>query len=62
MAAANDNVKKSLAESVLSPKRLGMPSEFALLVTSIIENSYLNGEVIRLGEFLTLTLSYVDLA
>ncbi|CAH0402425.1 unnamed protein product [Chilo suppressalis] len=30
------------------PSRLGKPEEFALLVTSIIENPMLNGEVIRL--------------
>ena len=30
------------------PKRLGEPSEFAKLVAHIIENAYLNAEVIRL--------------
>jgi NAD(P)-dependent dehydrogenase (short-subunit alcohol dehydrogenase family) len=30
------------------PKRMGQPAEYATLVTSIIENDYLNGEVIRL--------------
>ena len=30
------------------PKRLGEPAEYAHLVTSIIENTMLNGEVIRL--------------
>tara|TARA_R110002124_G_scaffold3055_1_gene20916 strand:- start:864 stop:1571 length:708 start_codon:yes stop_codon:yes gene_type:complete len=30
------------------PKRLGAPNEFAKLVTHIIDNAYLNGEVIRL--------------
>lgn len=48
MGAASDNVKKGLAESVVAPKRLGDPSEFGLLVTQMIENSYMNGEVIRL--------------
>ena len=48
MAAASDVVKKGLAESVVAPKRLGQPPEFALLVTSIVENAYMNGEVIRL--------------
>jgi 3-hydroxyacyl-CoA dehydrogenase/3-hydroxy-2-methylbutyryl-CoA dehydrogenase len=48
LGAASDVVKKSLSESVVAPKRLGMPAEFALLVTQIIENSYFNGEIIRL--------------
>jgi 3-hydroxyacyl-CoA dehydrogenase/3-hydroxy-2-methylbutyryl-CoA dehydrogenase len=48
MAAASDPVKKGLAESVVAPKRLGNPSEFGLLVTQLVENSYMNGEVIRL--------------
>jgi NAD(P)-dependent dehydrogenase (short-subunit alcohol dehydrogenase family) len=30
------------------PKRMGQPVEYATLVTSIVENDYLNGEVIRL--------------
>ena len=30
------------------PKRMGQPAEYAAMVASIIENDYLNGEVIRL--------------
>jgi NAD(P)-dependent dehydrogenase (short-subunit alcohol dehydrogenase family) len=30
------------------PKRLGRPDEYAAMVASIVENDYLNGEVIRL--------------
>jgi NAD(P)-dependent dehydrogenase (short-subunit alcohol dehydrogenase family) len=30
------------------PPRLGQPAEFAALARQIIENSYLNGEAIRL--------------
>lgn len=48
MGAASDVVKKSLAESVVAPKRLGNPAEFGLFCTQIIENAYINGEVIRL--------------
>lgn len=48
MASMPEPVKKSLAESVTFPKRLGMPTEFAQLVQFIFENSYLNGSVIRL--------------
>jgi len=37
-----------LAVDVTFPKRLGKPAEYASLVKFIIENDYLNGEVIRL--------------
>ncbi|GLV42866.1 scully [Carabus blaptoides fortunei] len=37
-----------LSKSVPFPQRLGNPSEFAQLVISIMENTMLNGEVIRL--------------
>jgi len=40
--------RKSLAASVPFPKVLGNPSQFAALVLHIVENRYLNGEVIRL--------------
>jgi NAD(P)-dependent dehydrogenase (short-subunit alcohol dehydrogenase family) len=40
--------KAALAASVPFPKRLANPSEYAQLVKHIIENSMLNGEVIRL--------------
>ena len=37
-----------LAVDVTFPKRLGKPAEYASLVKFIIENDYLNGEVIRI--------------
>ena len=43
-----EEVQASLAESVPFPKRLGKPEEFAALAAHIIENSMINGEVIRL--------------
>ena len=48
MKAAPDRVRNPLLKGVVSPKRFGLPSEFALMVTSIIDNNYLNGEVIRM--------------
>jgi len=36
------------AQSVLFPKRLGVPDDFASLAMEIVRNSYLNGEVIRM--------------
>ena len=41
-------VQTSLGQTVPHPARLGRPSEYAALARSIIENEYLNGEVIRL--------------
>ncbi|GHF36709.1 NAD(P)-dependent dehydrogenase (short-subunit alcohol dehydrogenase family) [Amycolatopsis bartoniae] len=35
-------------KAVPFPKRMGRPAEYAHLVASIVENDYLNGEVIRL--------------
>lgn len=42
------SVQDTLASTVPFPKRLGKPEEFAALVMHIIENSLINGEVIRL--------------
>ncbi|WP_067435621.1 SDR family NAD(P)-dependent oxidoreductase [Nocardioides jensenii] len=39
--------KAKLGESVLFPKRLGVPDELASMVVECVTNSYLNGEVIR---------------
>jgi NAD(P)-dependent dehydrogenase (short-subunit alcohol dehydrogenase family) len=38
----------SLAASLPFPKKLGDPSQFAALARHMIENRYLNGEVVRL--------------
>jgi NAD(P)-dependent dehydrogenase (short-subunit alcohol dehydrogenase family) len=43
-----EEVQASLGASVPFPKRLGQPPEFAELVMHCVQNSYLNGEVIRL--------------
>lgn len=41
-------VLQALATQQLFPKRLGRPSEYAALVNHIADNTFLNGEVIRL--------------
>lgn len=41
-------VQDSLGKMVPFPSRMGKPAEYAALVRHIVENSYLNGEVIRL--------------
>ncbi len=48
MAAMSDEVRAGLSADVPFPARLGQPEEYAALVQHIIENSMLNGEVIRL--------------
>lgn len=48
MRGLPQEVQDSLAAEVTFPKRLGDPDEFAGLAATIIESSYLNGEVIRL--------------
>ncbi len=40
--------QESLAASLPFPKKLGDPSQFAALVRHMIDNRYLNGEVVRL--------------
>ncbi|MCO4880109.1 SDR family NAD(P)-dependent oxidoreductase [Paraburkholderia caribensis] len=41
-------VQQGLGQTIPFPSRLGRPDEFARLVLHIAENSYINGEVIRL--------------
>ena len=48
MAGMSDDVRAALSADVPFPPRLGKPDEYAALVCHIIENSMLNGEVIRL--------------
>jgi NAD(P)-dependent dehydrogenase (short-subunit alcohol dehydrogenase family) len=48
LATLPENVRDALGKMVPFPQRLGRPSEYAKLVQHIIENTMLNGEVIRL--------------
>ena len=42
------DAKAALGASVVYPKRLGFPDEFAKLALSIVDNDYMDGEVVRL--------------
>jgi NAD(P)-dependent dehydrogenase (short-subunit alcohol dehydrogenase family) len=42
-----ENAVQSLSEQPLNPRRLGQPSEIARTAQFIVENDYVNGEVIR---------------
>ncbi len=44
----SDEAKQSLSAAIPFPKRLGTADEYAKLVLHIVENSYINGEVIRI--------------
>jgi NAD(P)-dependent dehydrogenase (short-subunit alcohol dehydrogenase family) len=48
LAMLPQEAQDSLAASIPFPRRLGDPSEFASLVMQMIDNPYLNGEVVRL--------------
>ncbi len=55
MAAMPEKVQHALAASVTFPKRLGQAQEYAKLVQAMIENDYLNGEVVRLDGGIRMT-------
>mmetsp|Transcript_3275 Transcript_3275/g.3895 ORF Transcript_3275/g.3895 Transcript_3275/m.3895 type:complete len:263 (-) Transcript_3275:122-910(-) len=48
MLAAPPAVAQPLQDAICAPKRFGLPDEFALMCTQIVDNPYLNGESIRL--------------
>lgn len=48
-------VQEELGAIVPCPKRLGKPDEYARLAVSIVENPYINGEVIRVDGALRMT-------
>ena len=43
----SEQFKAHLGQSVLFPKRLGVPDELASMVIECVTNSYMNGETIR---------------
>ena len=48
MLGTPEELQQHLVASIVFPRRMGRPEEFALLVESIARNPYLNGENIRL--------------
>jgi NAD(P)-dependent dehydrogenase (short-subunit alcohol dehydrogenase family) len=48
LAGLPEPARESLGKQVPHPARLGSPDEYAALAKHIVENGYLNGEVIRL--------------
>jgi len=43
-----EHIQDALVNDIQFPKRLGQPQEFGRLVLHMVENSYLNGETVRL--------------
>ena len=43
-----EKVQEALVSNIQFPKRLGAPEEFGALAVHMIENSYINGETVRL--------------
>ncbi|OWA52849.1 3-hydroxyacyl-CoA dehydrogenase type-2 [Hypsibius exemplaris] len=43
-----DKVRTFLASSIPFPPRLGKPEEFAKLIIAIVENPFINGEIVRI--------------
>jgi NAD(P)-dependent dehydrogenase (short-subunit alcohol dehydrogenase family) len=54
LSALPEEAQRSLGESIPYPRRLGAPEEFASLVAHMVENRFLNGEVVRLDGALRL--------
>jgi NAD(P)-dependent dehydrogenase (short-subunit alcohol dehydrogenase family) len=43
-----EEARQALLKNVVFPKRLGTPEDYAALVAHIVDNTYLNGETIRI--------------
>ncbi|MGB9499206.1 MAG: 3-hydroxyacyl-CoA dehydrogenase [Dissulfuribacterales bacterium] len=56
LAGLPEAARNSIIANIPFPKRLGKPSEFALLAKHIIENPVLNGETIRLDSCIRLAI------
>jgi NAD(P)-dependent dehydrogenase (short-subunit alcohol dehydrogenase family) len=48
LARLRPDIRKALEDSVPHPSRLGAPEDYAGLAVSLLENSYINGETIRI--------------
>jgi NAD(P)-dependent dehydrogenase (short-subunit alcohol dehydrogenase family) len=48
LAGLPDEAREGLAADIPHPHRLGDPDEYALLARQLVENPYVNGEVVRL--------------
>ena len=57
VSALDSEIKLSVRDQTPFPRRFGTPDEFALTVKHIIENTMLNGEIIRLDGGLRMSIN-----
>lgn len=55
LATVSEGFRSSLASNVPFPRRLGLPEEYAQLAVALVDNSYMNGEVVRMDGGLRMT-------
>ncbi|WP_324276741.1 SDR family NAD(P)-dependent oxidoreductase [Blastococcus brunescens] len=48
LARLRDDIREALAAAVPHPRRLGDPDDFGHMVVALLENSYVNGDTVRL--------------
>lgn len=48
LATVSEEYRAGLAAGVPFPRRLGRPSEYAQIVTTFVDNDYLNGTTLRM--------------
>ena len=48
LAGLPEEARTSLAAGIPFPRRLGRPADYAELVLAIVQQGYLNGEVVRM--------------
>jgi NAD(P)-dependent dehydrogenase (short-subunit alcohol dehydrogenase family) len=48
LARLRPDIREALEKSVPNPSRLGAPDDYAKMALSLLENSYVNGETVRL--------------
>jgi NAD(P)-dependent dehydrogenase (short-subunit alcohol dehydrogenase family) len=48
LARIRPDIREALEKSIPNPSRLGSPDDYAQMALSLLENSYVNGETIRL--------------
>ncbi|WP_246000308.1 SDR family oxidoreductase [Nocardioides pocheonensis] len=48
LARLRDDLREALASAVPHPRRLGAPEDYAAMAVTLLENSYVNGETVRL--------------
>lgn len=48
LARLREDIRRSIAETIPHPRRLGNPEDYADLALTLVRNPYLNGETVRL--------------